>query len=50
MLFAGLVLTGFASGADLPITLTVLSHDVPDEKTSARLIAVVQVFWQKEVQ
>ena len=46
MLFAGLVLCGFASGADLPISLTVLSHDAPDEATSARLIAIVQVFWQ----
>lgn len=46
VLFAGLILIGFASGADLPISLTVLSHDAPDEKTSARLIAIVQVFWQ----
>ncbi len=45
MLFVGLVMIGFASGADLPISLTVLSHDAPDEKTSARLIAIVQVFW-----
>ena len=40
MLLAGLILTGFASGADLPISLTVISHDAPDEKTST------QVFWQ----
>lgn len=46
MLFVGLVLIGFASGADLPICLTVLSHDAEDEKISARLIAIVQVFWQ----
>ena len=46
MLFAGLILVGFASGADLPISLTVLSHDAPDEQTAARLIAIVQVFWQ----
>ena len=46
MLFVGLIMTGFASGADVPISLTVLSHDAPDEKTSARLIAIVQVFWQ----
>ena len=46
MLFVGLILIGFASGADLPISLTVLSHDAPDEKTAARLIAIVQVFWQ----
>ena len=46
MLLAGLILTGFASGADLPISLTVISHDAPDEKTSAGLVASTQVFWQ----
>ena len=46
MLLVGLILTGFASGADLPISLTVISHDAPDEKTSAGLVASTQVFWQ----
>ncbi len=46
MLFIGLVLIGFASGADLPISLTVVSHDAEDEKIMAKLIAVVQLFWQ----
>ena len=46
MLLAGLILAGFASGADLPISLTVISHDAPDEKTSAGLVASTQVFWQ----
>ena len=46
MLLAGLLLAGFASGADLPISLTVISHDAPDEKTSAGLVASTQVFWQ----
>ena len=32
VLLAGLLLAGFASGADLPISLTVISHDAPDEK------------------
>lgn len=45
MLFAGVVLCGFSSGLDLPISLTILSHDAPDEKTSARIIAIVQLFW-----
>lgn len=45
MLFAGVILCGFSSGLDLPISLTILSHDAPDEKTAARLIAVVQLFW-----
>lgn len=46
MLLTGLILAGFASGADLPISLTVISHDAPDEKTSANLVASTQVFWQ----
>lgn len=45
MLFVGVVMCGFSSGLDLPISLTILSHDAPDEKTSARIIAVVQLFW-----
>lgn len=45
MLFAGLILCGFSSGLDLPISLTILSHDAIDEKISARLIAVTQLFW-----
>ena len=46
VLLAGLIITGFASGADLPISLTVISHDAPNEKVSASLIASTQVFWQ----
>lgn len=46
MLLCGLILAGIASGADLPISLTVISHDAPDEKTSAGLVASTQVFWQ----
>ena len=45
VLFAGVVMCGFSSGLDLPISLTILSHDAPDEKTAARLIALVQLFW-----
>lgn len=45
MLLAGLIMIGFASGADLPISLTVLSHDAADENVSARLIAILQMFW-----
>ena len=36
MLLAGLILAGFASGADLPISLTVISHDTPDGKNIGR--------------
>lgn len=46
MLLGGLILAGFASGADLPISLTVISHDAPNEKISASLVASTQVFWQ----
>lgn len=46
MLLAGVIVTGFASGADLPISLTVVSHDAPDEKTSAQLVSSTQIFWQ----
>lgn len=45
MLFAGVILCGFSSGLDLPISLTILSHDAENEKISARLIALVQLFW-----
>lgn len=46
MLLTGVIITGFASGADLPISLTVISHDAPDETTSAQLVSSTQVFWQ----
>jgi len=46
MLLAGVIITGLASGADLPISLTVVSHDAPDETTSANLVSSTQLFWQ----
>lgn len=46
MLLAGLVIAGFSSGADLPISLTVISHDAPDERTSAEMVSSTQIFWQ----
>lgn len=46
VLLIGVVVTGLASGADLPISLTVISHDSPDEKTSASLVSFTQIFWQ----
>uniref|UniRef100_UPI003F572A0D MFS transporter n=1 Tax=Lactobacillus acidophilus TaxID=1579 RepID=UPI003F572A0D len=45
-LLVGAIVTGFASGADLPISLTMISHDAPDDKTSSKLIASTQIFWQ----
>ncbi|EOA3823903.1 MFS transporter [Enterococcus hirae] len=46
MLLLGVIIMGVASGADLPLSLTVVSHDAPDEHTSARLISSTQIFWQ----
>lgn len=46
MLLIGVIVTGFASGADLPISLTVISHDSPNEKTSNELVSSTQIFWQ----
>lgn len=46
MLLAGLILAGFASGADLPVSLTVISHDAPDARTSASMVSSTQIFWQ----
>lgn len=46
MLLAGAIVMGFASGADLPISLTVVSTDCPDETTSAKLVSSTQIFWQ----
>ncbi len=45
MLLAGAILAGFASGCDLPVSLTMLSHDAPNEKISAELVSGSQVYW-----
>lgn len=45
MLLIGSVVAGFVSGADLPISLTVISHDAPDNKTSAELVSGTQIYW-----
>lgn len=45
MLAAGTVIAGFFSGADLPVSLTVISHDAPNEKTSAELVSGTQIYW-----
>ncbi len=46
MLLAGVIITGVASGADLPVSLTVVSREASDEGTAARLVSSTQVFWQ----
>ena len=45
-LLIGITIAGIASGADLPTSLTVVSHDAPNEEVSARLVSITQVFWQ----
>lgn len=45
-LLVGLIVAGLASGADLPVSMTVVSHDAPDDATAARLVSTTQVFWQ----
>lgn len=46
VLFVGVIVMGFASGADLPISLTVVSHDAPNETVSSKLVSSTQIFWQ----
>ena len=46
MLPIGLVIAGLASGADLPISMTIVSHDAPNDKVAAQLVSTTQVFWQ----
>lgn len=45
MLCAGTIIAGFISGADLPIALTVISRDAPDDKTAAELVSGTQIYW-----
>ena len=45
-LLAGLIIAGWASGADLPVSMTVVSHDAPNDSPAARLVSLTQVFWQ----
>jgi len=46
MLLIGAVIAGITSGCDLPISLTIVSHDAPDNKTSSELVSFTQIFWQ----
>lgn len=44
-LLAGVIVAGVASGADLPVSLAVVSQDAPDEGTQAHLVSSTQVWW-----
>ena len=46
VLLIGLIVAGVASGADLPISMTIVSHDAPNDKVAAQLVSTTQVFWQ----
>lgn len=46
VLLIGAIIAGLASGLDLPISLTMISHDAPDDQTSSKLVASTQIFWQ----
>ena len=45
LLVAGVIVVGAASGADLPVSMTVVSHDAPNDSIAARLVSTTQVFW-----
>lgn len=45
VLSIGVAIVGIASGADLPVSMTVVSHDAPNDSVSARLVSTTQVFW-----
>lgn len=46
VLTIGVAIVGVASGADLPVSMTVVSHDAPNDSISARLVSTTQIFWQ----
>lgn len=45
-LLVGVIITGLASGIDLPLSLTVISHDAPNDKVSSSLVSSTQIYWQ----
>lgn len=42
VLLIGLIIAGLASGADLPVAMTIVSHDAPDEATAAQLVSTTR--------
>ncbi|OXN00332.1 MFS transporter [Bifidobacterium vansinderenii] len=45
MLAFGIGLAGIAVGIDLPVSLSVITHDVPDESRRTHLVSRTQVLW-----
>lgn len=46
MLLIGTVICGIASGTDLPVSLTVISRDAPNQEMASQMVASTQIFWQ----
>ena len=44
MLFVGVVLTGYAAGADLPVSLALIAEEAPPD-TAGKLVGLSQVLW-----
>lgn len=42
----GVIVTGIASGTDLPVSLSVISRDAPSKEKSSQMVASTQIFWQ----
>lgn len=42
VLLIGLIIAGVASGADLPISMTIVSHDAPNDKVAAQLVSTME--------
>ncbi|MBT1177809.1 MFS transporter [Bifidobacterium callimiconis] len=45
MLALGIGLAGIAVGVDLPVSISVITHDVPDESRRTHLVSRTQVLW-----
>ena len=46
MLLVGVILAGFGTGVDLPVSLSVMSRDAQDSESGAKLVTVTQLGWQ----
>ncbi|WP_171002699.1 MFS transporter [Bifidobacterium moukalabense] len=46
MLLVGVLLAGFGTGVDLPVSLSVMSRDAQDRESGSKLVTVTQLGWQ----
>ncbi|WP_377937587.1 MFS transporter [Alloscardovia venturai] len=46
MLTVGIIVAGVASGAEIPVAITVLSYDAPNSAMGSKLVSTSQIFWQ----